>query len=86
MCKIPKSSQYQSGSTNNTDQGQELHVDFELQIIDADVESVDLDEREIVIGETKSRFHVHLNPQIRHLHLLFVVQNQHVVLDLDPYY
>ena len=50
MCKIPKSSQYQSGSIN-TDQDQELHVDFEQQTIESDVESVDLDEHEIVIGE-----------------------------------
>ena len=47
MCKIPKVSQSQSGSTNNTDH--EAHLGFE-QPIEAYVESVDLDEHEIVIG------------------------------------
>ena len=41
MCKIPKVSQSQSGSTNNTDH--EAHLGFE-QPIEAYVESVGLDE------------------------------------------
>ena len=48
MCKIPKATQFQSGSTTNTDQ--EPHLDFDQQPIEVDVESVDLDDHEILIG------------------------------------
>ena len=48
MCKIPKASQSQGGFTNNTDQ--EAHLGFE-ESIEPYVESVELDEHEIVIGE-----------------------------------
>ena len=52
MCKIPKASQSQSGSTNNTNQDPEPHLDFEQQTLESDVGSSGLNEHEIVMGET----------------------------------